>query len=104
MTRSRPRCLRSRRCTSGTLLDREGALHASLPVARDGAVELVLAGLERQGEARVGAGDRVADLLDAVALDLDVVRDLGVVRQVDRDLAGGRGELGLVEGERAARI
>src|SRR5687767_15686484 len=98
MTRSRPRCLRSRRCTSETLLDPERALHASLPVARDGAVELVLAGFERHAEVRVGAGDRVADLLDAVALDLDVVRDLCVVGQMDRDLAGGRGELRLVEG------
>ena len=69
-----------------------------------GAVELVLAGLQGQRERRRALGDGVADLLDSVPLDLDVMRDPGLVHELDGDLAGGGGELGLVEREVSARV
>src|SRR5262245_34442471 len=75
------------------LLNRERALHALLAVVADVAVDLVRARLEVDGELAARAGlDRVGRLLDAVALDLEVVDDAAVVLHVERDaprLGGG---------------
>src|SRR5215210_7252294 len=83
-------------------LDGELALHAALAVARDGAEEGVVAGLEVGGDLRDAAVlDHRAGLADAVALERDVVVDRGLVGRVDLELAGrrlGRAEL---EGEGA---
>src|SRR5687768_15636395 len=57
------------------LLDRERSLHAAFTMTGHGAVELVLAGLQGQRHRGGAFTDRLADLLDAVPLDLDVVRN-----------------------------
>ena len=72
--------------------------------ARDRAVERVPPGLELDRERGRLAGDRVAFLVDAAAFDRDVVRDRRLVRQLDRDRAGGRLEGRLVEPQRSSRI
>jgi hypothetical protein len=52
-------------------------------VVADRAVELVFAGLEVDGQRRrVLAGHHLGLLLDAVALDLDRVRELGIVGEL----------------------
>src|SRR5829696_1454122 len=90
-----------RRCS----LDGELAFHALRPVVADRAVEVVGAGLEVGGGGGLAAlADGLALLLDAVALDLDGVRHVGRVVHRDRDLAGLRAQLRLVELQRAAGI
>ena len=56
-------------------------------VLADRAVEGVLARLEVDGQLGLAARDRLALLLDAVALDLDGVRHVGLVDELDRDAA-----------------
>src|SRR5919109_318111 len=82
-------------------LDGERSLHAGLAVLADGAVVLVGARLEVDGDGGVALGDYVGFLFDAVALDLEGVRHLRRVAEVERHLAGLGGQLGLVELERA---
>src|SRR5919197_503577 len=103
MTRGRPRWSRSR--SSKPLLDDELALHPRSPVSVDGAVERVRPRLEVERLARAPARDRVRALvLDARAVERDVVLNRGVVREVDRHLARAGVELRLVERKGAARI
>src|SRR4029453_6442049 len=101
-TRSRPRsrrcCGRSRSASAERSLDGERALHG-LPVVADRAVVLVLAGLEIDRDLGVAAGDRLGLLFDAVALDLDRVRDARLVDDLQRDLAGFPVQLGLFPGD-----
>src|SRR3954471_381770 len=87
------------------LLDRQGALHAALAVTGHGTEEGVLPGLEGDLEPRDAAVlDDRALLVDAVALERDVVIDARVVLRLDGQAACGR--LGGAElvGEGAARV
>jgi hypothetical protein len=72
-------------------------------VAGDRAVELVLAGLEVDAHGRLAARDGLR-LGTGDAVDLHRVRDLGLVLERDRRLAGLGGHVGLLELERAARV
>jgi len=64
--------------------DGQGALHARLTVAGNGAEERVLTGLELDREGgRAALADDLAVLVDAVALDRDAVLNRG--RVVHRD-------------------
>src|SRR3954467_13471460 len=87
----------------GRLLDGDLALHAGLPVAGHGAVERVGPRLERDLDRRdLAALDDRALLLDAVALDGDVVERRGLVEGGEREqvrLRGGlRGDVRLLPG------
>src|SRR5215207_7807440 len=85
------------------LLDGELALHAALAVAGHGAEERVVAGLEIDVDRRRAAAlDDVALLVDAVALERDVVRVRLIVDGVDLELAGGRLGVGELERETGA--
>src|SRR5215211_7904545 len=77
------------------LLDREDALHAALAVAGHRAVEGVLARLEVDLDGRRAAvGDDLALLVDAVAVDGDVVLRGLIVDRLDRERAGRRLRVG----------
>src|SRR6266511_4764084 len=103
MTRGCPRWRRS--SSRKPLLDDELALHARCAVSVDGAVEGVLPWLKIERHAGARARDLVGSLaVDAGSLQLDVVEERGVVREVDRHVSGSGLEGGLVELERAAWI
>ncbi len=90
---------------SRALLDRERALHAGLAVARHGAVERVLAGLELGLDLRGAALlHDLALFVHAVALERDIVRRLGGVLQRDADQPRGGLQLGLVERQLPALV
>src|ERR671920_1851889 len=75
--------------STGPLLDGQGALHAGLAMARHRAVVGVRSGLQRHVEALGPAVERrrlAEDLVRLVDQD-DVVRESGVVGEVDRYLA-----------------
>src|SRR6266545_1512569 len=101
MTRGWPRWRRS--TSSKPLLDDELALHARCAVSVDRAVEGVLPWLKIERDTGARAGDLVGSLaVDAGSLQLDVVEERGVVREVNRHVSGSGLERGLVELERAA--
>src|SRR6266545_4067049 len=103
MTRGWPRWRRS--TSSKPLLDDELALHARCAVSVDRAVEGVLPWLKIERDTGARAGDLVGSLaVDAGSLQLDVVEERGVVREVNRHVSGSGLERGLVELERAAWI
>src|SRR3954451_15204847 len=81
------------------LLDGQLAFHAALAVARHGAVERVLAGLEVDRHLGGAVLDDRALLIDAVAQDGDVVVDALLVLGGDLDVAGLGGRVGVLEGE-----
>src|SRR6266511_1330802 len=103
MTRGCPRWRRSR--SRKPLLDDELAPHARCAVSVDGAVEGVLPWLKIERHAGARARDLVGSLaVDAGSLQLDVVEERGVVREVDRHVSGSGLQGGLVELARAASI
>ena len=74
-------------------------------MAGDAAVEGVLAGLEVGRDLRDGAVlDDLPLLVDAVALDRDVVVGRGLVLRVDLEVAGGRRRGGELVGQRARGV